>query len=136
MKKCAAVAAALVILLSLNILLNENRRFRIPQTEKIGIKTWDMEGEVYVTEESFIQRITEDIQGLRFEKTSGKDPLRQYRYVLTWYGADGEMLERITITEESGCQIYCEGNYYKVGADHSIDLALIDAAIRNARKSQ
>lgn len=60
------------------------------------------------------------------EKTSAADGKAGYAYMLTWLDAKDTQLARITITDENGYQISRDGYYYKVGADLSIDIELLD----------
>lgn len=97
--------------------------FDINNASRLNIKS--PFGEVYIRDSETVQRITENINSLRFEKTSEANGEEDYVYLLTWFDAEDKELESIAITEENGYRIRYNGYYYKVGADLCIDVELI-----------
>ena len=77
--------------------------FDINNASRLNIKS--PFGEVYIRDSETVQRITENINSLRFEKTSEANGEEDYVYLLTWFDAEDKELESIAITEENGCQI-------------------------------
>lgn len=126
MKKLILLLFAMVCILGLIGCSNKNMTFNIGQASMLNIKSALTGDEVNVASNELIQGITENINSLRFEKTSATDGNNDYAYELTWFEQKGNQIAKITITEENGYQISHEGYYYKVGADQSIDIALID----------
>ena len=126
MKKFIALALALVCVLGLVSCSDKNMTFDIGEASKINIKNGLTGDEVNIVDTEFIQNITENINSLRFEKTSATDGKVGYVYMLTWFDTEDNQIAKITITEENGYQISHDGYYYKVGADLCIDTALID----------
>lgn len=135
MKKLIALLLALVCVLGLLGCSDKNVTFDIGTASKINIKSGLTGDEVNIADNEFIQNITENINSLRFEKTSATDGKVGYAYVLTWFDTEDNQIATITITEENGYQISHDGYYYKVGADFSIDTALIDEMLNIALSS-
>lgn len=126
MRKITSLVLALVCVLSLVGCSGKNMTLDIGQASKINIKSGLTGDEVNIADNAFIRNITENINSLRFEKTSAADGKAGYAYMLTWLDAKDTQLARITITDENGYQISRDGYYYKVGADLSIDIELLD----------
>ena len=135
MKKYIALVLALVCVLGLAGCSDKNMTFDIGTANKINIKSGLTGDEVNIADNEFIQSITENINSLRFEKTSTTDGKVGYAYMLTWFDTDDNQIARITITDENGYQISHDGYYYKVGADLNIDTALIDEMLNIALSS-
>ena len=132
MKKVIALLLVLVCVLGLVGYLNKNMTFDIGEASKINIKSGLTGDEVNVTDTEIIQSITHNINSLRFEKASANDGKVGYIYMLKWFDADGSQMATITVTEEGGHQISHDGYFYRVGADHSIDTALIEELLNSA----
>lgn len=126
MRKITSWVLALVCVLSLVGCSGKNMTLDIGEASKINIKSGLTGDEVNIADNAFIRNITENINSLRFEKTSAADGKAGYAYMLTWLDAKNTQLARITITDENGYQISRDGYYYKVGADLSIDIELLD----------
>jgi len=126
MKKLIAIVLTIICVLALVGCSNKNMTFNIGEASKINIKSGLTGHEVDVTDSETIQNITQDINDLRFEKTSKMDGEVGYAYMLEWFDADGKQIASITITDENGYQIIHDGYYYKVGADLCIDVELFD----------
>lgn len=126
MRKITSLVLALVCVLSLASCSGKNMTLDIGQASKINIRSGLTGDEVNIADNAFIRNITENINSLRFEKTSAADGKARYAYMLTWLDAKDTQLARITITDENGYQISRDGYYYKVGADLSIDIELLD----------
>lgn len=135
MKKFIALALALVCVLGLVSCSDKNMTFDIGGASKINIKDGLTGDEANIVDNEFIQNITENINSLRFEKTSATDGKVGYVYMLTWFDAEDNQIAKITITEENGYQISHDGYYYKVGADLCIDTALIGEMLNIALSS-
>lgn len=135
MKKLIALLLALVCVLGLLGCSDKNVTFDIGTASTINIKSGLTGDEVNIADNEFIQNITENINSLRFEKTSATDGKVGYAYMLTWFDTEDNQIATITITEENGYQISHDGYYYKVGADLSIDTALIDEMLNIALSS-
>ena len=133
MKKLVVFVMILVCLMSL--FSCSTMTLDIGEASKINIKIGLTGDEVTITDKTFIQNITEDINALRFEKTSVSDGKGDYVYLLTWIDTDNHQIAAITITEENGHQISHDGYYYKVGADLNIDTALIDEILHKTLSS-
>lgn len=118
--------AIAIVTLVINYFTTDNLTFSIGDAAKINIKSGLTGDEVNIADDDFIKGITEDINALRFEKTSATDGKVGYAYMLTWYDADNTQIACVTITDENGYQISHDGYYYKVGADLNIDIELID----------
>ena len=127
MKKLIALVLALACVLSIVGYFNKYMTFHIGAASKINIKSGLTDDEVTVVNNEFIQRITENINSLRYVKTSATDGKVDFVYMLTWFDAEDNQIARITMTEENGYQINHDGYYYKVDADLCIDAELIDA---------
>ena len=135
MKKFIALALALVCVLGLVSCSDKNMTFDIGEASKINIKNGLTGDEVNIVDNEFIRNITENINSLRFEKTSATDGKVGYVYMLTWFDTEDNQIAKITITEENGYQISHDGYYYKVGADLCIDTVLIGEMLNIALSS-
>lgn len=135
MKKIIAIVFAILCVMSVVGCSNKNMTFDIGEAAKINIKSGLTGEEVNIADNEFIKDITENINSLRYEKTSPTDGKVGYAYMLTWYDADGAEIADITITDENGYQISHDGYYYKVGADLNIDIELIDEMLNIALSS-
>lgn len=135
MKKYIALVLALVCVLGLVGCSDKNMTFDIGTANKINIKSGLTGDEVNIADNEFIQSITENINSLRFEKTSKVNEKVGYAYMLTWFDTEDNQIARITVTEENGYQISHDGYYYKVGADLCIDTELIDEMLNIALSS-
>ena len=133
MKKYIALFLALVCVLGLAGCSDKNMTFDIGTANKINIKSGLTGDEVNIADNEFIQSITENINSLRFEKTSKVNGKVGYAYMLTWFDTEDNQIARITITEENGYQISHDGYYYKVGADLCIDITLINELLNSAQ---
>jgi len=129
MKKLITFVFTLICILGLIACANKNMTFDIGAASIINIKSGLTGDEINVTDKEIIQSITQDINSLRFEKTSASDGKVGYVYMVKWFDADNKQIESITITEENGYQISYGGYFYKVGADLSIDVTLINEMI-------
>ena len=129
MRKITIFVLALVCMLGLVACTGKNMKFDIGVANSINIKSGLTGDEINITDKEIIQSITQDINSLRFEKTSESDGKVGYVYMVKWFDADGKQMESITITEENGYQISYGGYFYKVGADLCIDVTLIDKLI-------
>ena len=125
MKRLIALVLALVCVSGLVGCSDKNMTFDIGSATKINIKSGLTGEEANIADNEFIQIITENINSLRFEKTSATDGKVGYAYMLTWFDTEDNQIARITITDENGYQISHDGYYYKVGADLCIDTELI-----------
>ena len=105
MKKYIALVLALVCVLGLAGCSDKNMTFDIGTANKINIKSGLTGDEVNIADNEFIQSITENINSLRFEKTSKVNGKVGYAYMLTWFDTEDNQIARITITEENGYQI-------------------------------
>ena len=135
MKKAIAIVLAALFVMGIVGCSSKNMTFSIGDAAKINIKSGLTGDEVNIADDDFIKGITEDINALRFEKTSATDGKVGYAYMLTWYDADNTQIARVTITDENGYQISHDGYYYKVGADLNIDIELIDEMLNIALSS-
>lgn len=135
MKKSIFILS-LIIVLGLVGCSDKNLTFDIGEASKIHIKSGLSGDEVNITDKEFIQEITEDINSLRFEKTSTSNGKVGYAYMLTWLDTEDEPIARVMITDENGYQISHAGYYYKVGADLSIDVELIDDMLNISLSSE
>ena len=135
MKKIIAIVFAILGVMSVVGCSNKNITFDIGEAAKINIKSGLTGEETNIADNEFIKDITENINSLRFEKTSSTDGKVGYAYMLTWYDADGAEIADITITDKNGYQISHDGYYYKVGADLNIDIELIDEMLNIALSS-
>lgn len=135
MKKIIAIVFAILCVMSIEGCSNKNMTFDIGEAAKINVKSGLTGEEVNIADNEFIKDITENINSLRFEKTSSTDGKVGYAYMLTWYDADGAEIADITITDENGYQISHDRYYYKVGADLNIDISLIDEMLNIALSS-
>ena len=136
MKKYIALVLALVCVLGLAGCSDKNMTFDIGTANKINIKSGLTGDEVNIADNEFIQSITENINSLRFEKTSKVNEKVGYAYMLTWLDTEDEPIARVMITDENGYQISHAGYYYKVGADLSIDVELIDDMLNISLSSE
>ena len=128
-------ALFIIAVIGLVGIFSKNMTFDIGEAAKINIKSGLTGEETNIADNEFIKDITENINSLRFEKTSSTDGKVGYAYMLTWYDADGAEIADITITDENGYQISHDGYYYKVGADLNIDIELIDEMLNIALSS-
>ena len=128
-------ALFIIAVIGLVSIFSKNMTFDIGEAAKINIKSGLTGEEINIADNEFIKDITENINSLRFEKTSSTDGKVGYAYMLTWYDADGAEIADITITDENGYQISHDGYYYKVGADLNIDIELIDEMLNIALSS-
>lgn len=125
MKKLIAIVLALACVLSLVSCGDKDLTFDIGEASKINIKSGLTGDEVNIADNEFIESITENINSLRFEKTSAADGKVGYVYMLTWFDIEDKQIASITVTDENGYQISHDGYYYKAGDDRSIDIELI-----------
>lgn len=135
MKKLIAMVLAIVCLLGLVGCSGKNVTFDIGSASKINIKSGLTGDEANIADPAFIHSITENINSLRFEKTSASDGKVGYVYMLTWFDSEDNQIAEIIITEENGYQISHNGYYYKVGADLCIDTELIAEMLNIALSS-
>ena len=141
MKKKVILGISVVLLLALVCVIGflsigraaGNMTFNIGKAIKINIKSGLAGDEANIVDAEKIQQITEDINALRFEKTSKVNGKVGYVYMLTWFDKEGNQVERITITDANGYQISHDGYYYKVGADLCIDITLINELLNSAQ---
>ena len=133
MKKFIAFALVLACVIGLVGCTGRNTTFNIGKASKINIKSGLTGDEANIVVAEKIQQITEDINALRFEKTSKVNGKVGYVYMLTWFDKEGNQVERITITDANGYQISHDGYYYKVGADLCIDITLINELLNSAQ---
>ena len=126
MKKLIAFVLSIACILGLVSCSDKNMRFNIEAASSIDIKSGLTGDEVILADKEFIQKITENINSLRFEKASPSDEDDGYIYSLTWLDKEDKPIETIMITEENGYQIRHDGYYYRVGADLAIDTEMID----------
>lgn len=132
MKKLIAIALILVCILGLISCSSKNMKFDIEEANKISIKSGLTGDEVNVTDRETIGDITQNINSLRFEKTSASDEKVGYAYMLKWFDADDKQIASITITDVNGYQISHDGYFYKVGADLCIDTSMINDLLNSA----
>ncbi len=135
MKKLIAIVLALVSMLSLVGCVDKDLTFDIGEASEINIKSGLTGDEVIIADNEFIQSITENINSLRFERTSATDGKIGYAYMLTWFDTEDKQIASITVTEENGYQISHDGYYYKAGDDRSIDIELIAEMLNIALSS-
>lgn len=109
--------------------------FDIGAASEINIKAGLTGDEAIIADSEFIQKITDNINSLRFEKAAGTDGEVSYVYMLTWFDAEEKQIAQVTITEENGQQINADGYYYNVGADHYINVGLIAEMLNIALSS-
>ena len=125
MKKLIAFVLIIACVFGLVSCSDKNLRFNIEAASSIDIKSGLTGDEVILADKEFIQKITENINSLRFEKASLSDEDGGYIFSLTWLDKEDNPIETITITEENGYQIRYDGYYYRVGADLAIDTEMI-----------
>lgn len=135
MKKWMTLLLALICVLGMGGCSHTNMTFDIGEASRLSIKSGLTGTEAHVTDAALIQSVTENINSLRFERTSAADGQVGYAYMLTWFGPEDDQLARVTITEENGYQIRHEGYYYKVGADLNIDTDAIEEMLNAALSS-
>ena len=129
MKKLIVFVLIIACAFSLVSCSDKNMRFNIEAANSIDIKSGLTGDEVILADKEFIQKITENINSLRFEKASPSDGDDGYIYSLTWLDKEDKPIETIMITEENGYQIRRDGYYYTVGADLAIDTETLDIAL-------
>ncbi|MBR2132721.1 MAG: hypothetical protein IJ955_09380 [Oscillospiraceae bacterium] len=135
MKKYIAFVLTLIYVLGLVACSDKNMTFDIGTANNINIKSGLTGDEVNIADNEWIQSITEDINSLRFERTSATNGKVGYAYMLTWFDTEDNQIARIIITDENGYQISYDGYYYKVGADLCIDTELIGEMLNIALSS-
>ena len=108
----------------------DSMTFHIGEAAKITVTTDRADREVDIVDREFIQNMTENINSLRFEKTSAVDGSVKYAYLLTWFDTENHQIASITITEENGHQIVYDGYRYRVGAGQNVDTELIRKTLR------
>lgn len=128
-------ALFIIAVIGLVGIFSKNMTFDIGEAAKINIKSGLTGEETNIADNEFIKDITENINSLRFEKTSSTDGKVGYAYMLTWYDADNTQIACVTITDENGYQISHDGYYYKVGADLNIDMESIAEMLNIALSS-
>lgn len=127
MKKLVALILSLTFVLALVGCGNKGLTLDIGEASKISITSGLTGDKVDISDKESIKNITENINSLRFERTSVDDNKKNgYAYMLTWFDTEDKQIARITITDENGYQISYDGYYYKVGADLCIDTDLIN----------
>ena len=93
MRKITIFVLALVCILELAACTVRNLRFDIDVANSINIKSGLTGDEINITDKEIIQSITQDINSLRFEKTSKSDGKVGYVYMVKWFDADGKQME-------------------------------------------
>lgn len=82
---------------------------------------------VTVQDSSLVERLTQDVYSLAFERAP--EPAGGYLYdvyyTVTWYNSDGVAIECIDIVDENGYQIAHDGVVYAVAADLCVDVEFI-----------
>ncbi len=132
-KKLTAFVLALVCVLSLMGCADRKMTFDIGEASKIRIMSGLTGDKATISDQAFIQGITENINSLRFEKTASAEGVKGYAYTLTWVDAEDKQIAAISITDENGYQINHNGYFYKVGSDQSIDVAFIAETLDSAK---
>lgn len=132
MKKLIALVLALAGVLGLAGCSDKYMTFDIGEASTINIKSGITGDEVIIDDDVFIRSITENINSLRFEKTSSDEGQAGYVYRLTWLDTENKPIACVTITEGNGYQIRHDGYYYKVGADLNIDTEQIAKMLNSA----
>lgn len=112
----------LTLLFALTGCGNRRLSFAIGDADKLTVKSGFTGDEAEIVDDKLIRSITEEINALHFERTSGSHGKNGFAYMLTWYDADGSRIVRITITDRNGYRISHDGSFYKVGGDRSIDV--------------
>ena len=113
----------------------EEMTFDIGPAHEVRIKSGFSDDEVTITDEEFIQEITENMNSLRFEKASATEGATGFVYRLTWLDAAEKQIATVTITDEEGRQISAEGDYYSTAPGLSIRMDLIAARYSRAFSS-
>ena len=113
----------------------EEMTFDIGPAREVCIKSGISDDEVTITDEEFIQEITENMNSLRFEKASATEGAAGFVYRLTWLDAAEKQIATVTITDEEGRQISAEGGYYSTDPGLSIRMDLIAARYNQAFSS-
>ena len=125
MKKLTAFVLIIACVFSLVSCSDKNLRFNIEAASSIVVTSGLTGDKVILADKEFIQKITENINSLSFERASPSDEDDGYIYSLTWLDKEDDPIETITITEENGYQIRRDGYYYRACADLAIDTEMI-----------
>lgn len=100
-------------------------RFDIPSAAKLKIFNGTTGQSLEVTDTEVISRITENISAIEFERGK-KEKIDGYAYTLTWYDADGKVMESLNLLG-SGAIIKNDRRYTSNGkVNVEIDLEYID----------
>lgn len=106
--------------------------FDIGEASSIKIVSGLSGDKATISDQVFIQTITDHFNSLRFEKTASSEGAKGYAYTLTWLNAEDKAIATVTISDENGYQINHDGYFYKVGADLNIDVAFIADTLDSA----
>lgn len=126
MKKRMVVILALACVLGLAGCMVNTVSFEIPEAALIRLRSGNDGLAVEITDQEDIQRITENINVLKFEKGYSSEDYDGWSYTLTWYDADGVQLDEITVMTDN--RISYEGYFYAaIGA--GIDTKYLDGLL-------
>lgn len=123
MKKLILLIIILALPLALGGCFVASTHLEIGEADKIVLRSGNDGSSVEITDSGDIGHITENINTLRFEKVNTDKVYDGWSYDITWYGADGEPVDSMTII--SGNRVQYNDTYYdSLGA--TVDTAFLD----------
>ncbi len=91
---------AAVLLLAAVYLLTGQKTFRIRGAESIRLSSGSTGQSVVLTDPELVQRITSQIDGLRWKAAGSAQDVDGWTWRITWSDRSGKQLEEITVLED------------------------------------
>ncbi len=123
MKKLILLILIPALILTLGGCFVASTHFEIGGAAKIELRSGNDGSSVEITDAEDIRHITENINTLRFEKVNVEGTYDGWSYDISWYGADGGLMDSMVIM--GGNRVQYGGAYYdSLGA--TVDTVFLD----------
>ena len=73
------------------------KSFEIPSAAKVELRSGNTGNFVEITDADSIEKITNNINSLRYEKGNSSNDYTGWSYSIKWYNTDGSLIEEIVI---------------------------------------
>ena len=127
MKRTMCFVLSALLLFAVCVCSSNHTQLKIDDAEKLLIMSGSTGETVELTDTNTLEKITQNITGLSFEKM-GKVESDGWYYNLRWYDSSDALLMNLSISDTNGYQIIYNGHYYIVAADLCIDMEAIENA--------
>lgn len=128
MKKLITLVLTLIFVLALAGCgqHKEHKSFEIENAHKIVVISVDGQ-RVEITDTDAIQKITENIVSIQFEKEESSKNTDGFGPIIQWYDSNNDVIEVISITGEKSI-IY--NNYFWTATDGNIDITALNELLK------